>query len=83
MANNIKKQKQIVHYDAKSDALYFGIRSGAEEEYVEVAPGIGVECDKRGNILGIEILNASKVMQPVSRFMVAERRFSSRASVIA
>lgn len=78
MAKVIKKSKKIVHYDAQSDALYFGIRSGAEEEYVEVAPGVGVERDGKGNILGIEILNASKVMRPVSRYMASPQRISLR-----
>jgi uncharacterized protein YuzE len=78
-----KKQKQIVHYDAKSDVLYFGAQHGIEEEYSEVAPGVGIELDKKGNIIGIEILNASKVMRPVSRSLFSPRRISEREFVFA
>lgn len=59
----IKKDK--VFYDKRSDALWFLIKSGVEEEHREVAPGISVELGKNGELLGIEILNASKVVKPL------------------
>ncbi len=69
MAKIIKEKnpKEIVHYDAKSDVLYLGAKKGLEEEYVEVAPGIGIELDDRGKVIGVEILNASRVMKPVAK----------------
>ncbi|MBI2453996.1 MAG: DUF2283 domain-containing protein, partial [Parcubacteria group bacterium] len=57
----------MVNYDAQEDALYLGVKSGLEEEFVEVAPGVGVELDKQGNVIGIEILNASKILKPVMK----------------
>lgn len=60
----MKKTKQKIYYDKKTDVLWLNIKSGAEEEYREVTPGVGVELDKNGEILGIEILNASKVLGP-------------------
>lgn len=57
------KSKKNVHYDVQSDVFYIGMR-GEEEEYIEVAPGIGIELDEEGRAIGIEILNASKVFKP-------------------
>lgn len=59
------KAKKLLHYDHESDVFYIGLRGGDEDEYVEVAPGVGVELDEKGQVLGIEILNASKLLQPL------------------
>ncbi len=53
------KSKKI-NYDPKSDVFYIVINEGYEEKHEEVAPGIFVELDKRGKLIGIEILNASQ-----------------------
>ena len=37
------------------------------EEFVEIAPGINVELDDRGQVIGIEILNASKCLKPIAK----------------
>lgn len=58
----MKKAKGKIYYDRKSDALWLLIKSGEEEEVKEVAPGVSVELGKNGELLGIEILNASKVL---------------------
>jgi len=61
----MKKQKDKrnkIFYDKKSDALWLLIKSGVEEEVKEVSPGVNVELGKNGELLGIEILNASKVL---------------------
>lgn len=58
----MKKAKDKIYYDKKSDALWILIKSGKEEEHREVAPGVSVELDKKGELLGIEILNASRVL---------------------
>ena len=61
----MKKSKKIVNYDNREDILYLGVGEGIEEEFVEVAPGFGVELDKKGKVIGVEILGASKVLKPV------------------
>ncbi|PIP66904.1 MAG: hypothetical protein CO042_00360 [Parcubacteria group bacterium CG_4_9_14_0_2_um_filter_41_8] len=68
--NNLNSKKNV-NYDAKSDVLYFGIKKGVEEEYAEVAPGVNVELDKEGNVIGVEVLNASKMLKPVAKIMQA------------
>ena len=67
MGKIMKSSKKIVNYDPKSDSLYMGIKRGVEEEFVEISPGINVELDEKGQVIGIEILDASKVLKPVIR----------------
>ena len=58
----MKRAKQKIFYDKKSDALWLLVKSGAEYEHKEISPGVSVEIGKNGELLGIEILNASKVL---------------------
>lgn len=60
-----KAKKEKIYYDKKADILWFLVRSGPEFEYKEIAPGVSVELGKKGELLGIEILNASKVIKPL------------------
>lgn len=60
----MKKTKQKIYYDKKTDVLWLMIKTGPEDKHQEVAPGISVELDKNGQLLGIEILNASKILGP-------------------
>ncbi|MBI4050734.1 MAG: DUF2283 domain-containing protein [Candidatus Doudnabacteria bacterium] len=71
----MKNGKKLIHYDKQGDVLYFGVQKGAEEEYVEIAPGIAVELNSKGEVIGIEVLNASKVLRPIRHqlFSVAVR----------
>ena len=64
MRKRIKSNPKI-HYDSGSDTLYIFVKEGAEEEFVEVADGISIELNEDKEILGIEILNASKVFEPL------------------
>lgn len=58
----MKQSKQKVFYDKKTDVLWLFIKGGLEDEHREVSPGINIELDKKGELLGIEILNASRVI---------------------
>lgn len=64
-------KKEKVFYDKQSDALWFFIKKGQEEEHREISPGISIELGKSGELLGIEILNASKIVKPL---LVQERQ---------
>ena len=57
--------KKIINYDSKSDVLYIGVKRGIEEEFIEVSPGINIELDSNGQVTGVEILNASKILKSV------------------
>ena len=59
------KREPLINYDSESDVVYIVVRKGPEETVVEVAPGINVELDEKGEIIGIEILRASKFFKPI------------------
>ena len=58
---------QQIQYDKESDVLYLGIHKGIEEEFVEIAPGISVELDESGKVIGVEVLNASRIPKSISK----------------
>jgi uncharacterized protein YuzE len=58
-----KKSKPLVRYDRSSDVLYIATRKGLEEEFIAVAPGVNVELDAKGNVVGVEILKASHTLK--------------------
>jgi uncharacterized protein YuzE len=60
-------KKSLINYDYESDVLYIVAKKGMEEEFVEVAPGINVELDDKGRVIGIEILNASKCLKHIAK----------------
>jgi uncharacterized protein YuzE len=60
-------KKSQINYDHESDVLYIVTKKAVEEEFIEVAPGINVELDDRGQVIGIEILNASKCLKPIAK----------------
>lgn len=76
----MKKSKKIVNYDNREDVLYLGIGEGIEEEFVEIAPGFSVELDKKGKVIGVEILDASKVLKSVLK-PLQRQIFSDRVAV--
>jgi len=59
--------KPLVNYDSKKDVLYIVTKKGKEEEFVEIAPNINVELDKKGEVIGIEILNASSFLKSIAK----------------
>ena len=56
-------KKALINYDSESDVLYITAKEGPEEEFVEVAPGVNIELDAKGQVIGVEILNASKILK--------------------
>lgn len=58
----MKKTEDKIFYDKKSDVLWLLVKSGQEYEHKEVSPGVSVELGKDGELLGIEILNASTIL---------------------
>ena len=53
-----------VIYDEEEDILYIA-KEGKEEEVVELSPGINVELDSSGELIGIELFNASAILKDV------------------
>ena len=54
--------KSKVRYDTKADVLYLFSEAGETASSIEVSPGITVEFGDAANILGVDILRASKVL---------------------
>ena len=57
-----------VFYDEKEDILYLS-REGVEEEVVELSPGVNAELDMQGNLVGVEIFNASTLLKDVVKLI--------------
>lgn len=62
---NQKKSKK--YYDKDSDSMYVVVRSGVEDSYEEIAPGINIEYDKNKNAIGIEYLNFSRFLSQITK----------------
>jgi uncharacterized protein YuzE len=60
-----KKLEPIVNYDPSTDVLYLVTHKGVEAEFKEITPGVNVELDKDGQVIGVEILGASRVLKNV------------------
>lgn len=56
-----------LHYDKSEDAFYVRFDESPYAESDEVADGIIFDYDKKGKIVGIEILDASKKLSPSFR----------------
>jgi len=50
-----------INYDPEADALYIKFSEANVEESDEIAAGMIVDYDNKGNPVGIEILDASKI----------------------
>ncbi len=50
----------IVEYYPESDMLYIQLRTGVSAVSEEVFPGIVLDFDDRGQLIGVEIEDASK-----------------------
>lgn len=77
MASRNEKRLKV-HYDADMDALSVVIRHGSEEEFKEIAPGVSVEFDKKKQVIGFEILNASRhfrtMLPQMAQFLQSARK---------
>jgi len=51
-----------IRYFAENDILHLLVKEGYEDRFVEVSEGVNVELDEQGQLLGIEILNASRLL---------------------
>lgn len=49
-----------VEFDSKADAMYIWLRKAKYEISEELAENVIIDLDKRGRIIGIEILDATK-----------------------
>ena len=52
-----------INYDKVADAIYMTLRKGKVSKTVEMQDRVIVDVDKKGNILGIELLDAGNQLQ--------------------
>lgn len=55
-----------VHFDEKTDALYFRLDDSEIVESEEVKPGIVLDFNEKNQVVGVEILNAGKRVSQAS-----------------
>ena len=48
-----------IEYDPKADAMYIRFKAGTVAESDEVRPGVVLDFDAEGKVLGIEMLDVS------------------------
>ncbi len=65
----MRKKIPKVVYDRESDSLYMIISEGRQEGYIELAPHVNLEIGSRGKVIGLEILQASKILKNAKRPM--------------
>lgn len=53
-----------VRYDPQADAVYFALADGLSTESEEVSPGVVLDFDAEGRVIGLEVLQASKTLAP-------------------
>lgn len=58
---------KVIHYDPKVDAIYIELAKGKYEISREISASVIVDEDKNGKILGVEVLDVSKVLGPKFR----------------
>ncbi len=51
-----------LHYYPETDSLYIELRGGAGSEVREIASGVNADFDREGRVVGIDIDQASKVL---------------------
>lgn len=58
---------KIIHYDPKVDAVYIELSKGKYEVSREISDSVVVDEDINGKVLGVEVLDVSKVLGPKFR----------------
>jgi len=49
-----------ITYDPEGDVLYIELRHAKAEDNVDIEPGVSVDLDVNGHVIGIEILDAKE-----------------------
>jgi uncharacterized protein YuzE len=57
-----------VFYDDEEDILYLA-KEGEEAGVVELSPGVNMELDSNGNLIGVEVFKASHMFKDVLKSM--------------
>ena len=72
MEGGLKMYKKY-NYDKKSDSLFIYLKEGEEESFEEIVPGINIEFDKNNEIIGIEVIKASRFNEQLGKPMTIKQ----------
>lgn len=61
--SNIKQPIPQMHYFKEEDILHLLISEGLEAGSIEISPNVTAELNAEGEVIGVEILNASTYMR--------------------
>jgi uncharacterized protein YuzE len=61
-------QEFKIFYDEEEDILYLA-KEEEEREVVEASPGVNVELDDSGKLIGVEVFKASRLFKDVIKLM--------------
>lgn len=64
-----------VFYDEEEDILYLA-KEGEEVEVVEISPGVNMELDSNGKLIGVELFKASRMFKNVLKPMEKKLQFA-------
>lgn len=71
------------HYDRKKDAFYIRFDESPYRESEEVEEGVIFDYDRRGKLIAIEILDASRRLSPAFRSSLLRREIPLRIGASA
>ena len=57
-----------IFYDEEEDILYLA-KEAEEKEVVELSPGVNVELDDSGKLIGVEVFKASRLFKDIIKLM--------------
>jgi uncharacterized protein YuzE len=57
-----------ISYDENEDILYLA-KEGLEHEILELSPGVNLELDDSGKLIGVEVFKASHLFRDVIKLM--------------
>ncbi len=72
-----------IHYDPKADAVYIKLAKGKYDVSREISDSVIVDEDKKGKVLGVEVLDVSKVLGPKFRANMENSPRHSSTSAVA
>lgn len=68
-----------IQLDPEADALYLTLKRGRVAKSREVEPGVVLDLDRSGRVLGVEVLDASRRYAAEALRRVSVRRMPLRA----
>ena len=75
----MKPKRSVKHYP-ENDVLYVLLQAGEEAKAVEIEPGVTAELNKKGKLIGIEILDASTYLRKLIQQRLAPQLRNKLAS---